>query len=313
MSLKSYIYNGFCGLVALGSTFSTQSIAAESTASFYVPGLYGDAAVAVPPAPGSYLLATSIFFPAKAPHSIFPGKIDQKVETEAYAHFLRGFWVPDEKFFGLQILMGVRLSVLNLDISAELNTPIGSLILEDSKTAMGDLGLIPMSLYWQRGNLYLNLYEAVNIPTAKYDKTRLANTSLNHWVFDTVLAATWLDPGTGIEISASPGVIYNTENTTTNYKSGVEFHMDLAFNLHLSSSLAVGMHGSVYRQLTGDEGAGAIQGSFKGRSNAIGPAIVWNKKLDQKQYYLSAKWLHEFSARNRLEGNLYSLTGGIKF
>ena len=288
-------------------------MAAESTVSFYVPGLYGDAAVAVPPAPGSYLLATSIYYPAKAPHSIFPGKIDKKVETDVYAQFLRGFWVPEAKPFGAQMLLGVRLSVLNVDIHAEINTPFGLAALEDSRTDMGDLGLIPMSHYWRRGNLYFNLYEAINIPTAKYDKTRLTNTSLNHWVFDTVLAATWLDPNTGIELSASPGLIYNTENSETMYQSGIEFHMDVALNLHLSSSLAMGFHGSVYRQLTGDRGAGATQGSFKGRAYAFGPAVVWNKKLDEKQYYLSAKWLHEFGARNHLEGDFYSITTGLKF
>ena len=159
----------------------------------------------------------------------------------------------------------------------------------------------------------INLYQAINIPTASYDKRRLANISLNHWVFDTVLATTWIIPGAGIEISASPGLIYNTENPDTKYQTGVEFHMDLAINKSLSPSLAVGIHGSLYRQLTGDSGAGATQGSFKGRSNAVGPAIIWNKTVDQNQYYLSGKWLHQFGVKNQLEGDFYLFTAGIKF
>jgi len=300
-------------MLALTTLFPSGSLATESTVTFYVPGLYGDAAIAIPPAPGSYFLATTIYYPAKAPHPIFPGKIDRKVETETHAHFLRGFWVPEKKLFGAEMLIGFRLSALDLDISADINTPFGSLTLVDSRTAWGDLGLLPISLYWKFGNLYFNLYEAINIPTAKFDKIRLANASLNRWVFDTVLAATWLDPTTGFEISASHGLIYNSENPDTKYKSGVEFHMDVALNLHLSTSLAVGLHGSVYRQLTGDSGAGAVLGSFKGRAYTIGPAMVWHKSIDDRLYYLSTKWLHEFGARNHLEGDYYSLSAGLKF
>jgi hypothetical protein len=75
----------------------------------------------------------------------------------------------------------------------------------------------------------------------------LANIALNHWAFDTVLAMTWLDPNTGIEVSATPGLIYNTENPDTGYQTGMEFHMDAMLNWHFSPSLSVGLHGTLYK------------------------------------------------------------------
>ena len=84
-------------------------------------------------------------------------------------------------------------------------------------------------------------------------------------------------------------------------------------NQSLSETLAVGLHGSIYKQLTGDKGAGATFGSFKGEAYSIGPALMWYPKIDQKEYYFSAKWLHEFAAKNRFEGELYIFSAGLSF
>jgi len=291
----------------------TKIRAAESGVSFYVPGLYGDTGVAIPPSPGAYLLATSIYYPAKAPHPLLPGEVDKRLETETFAQLLRGFWVPKSTFFGAQMLMGFRISALDVNVEADIETPFGLVQLNGNNKGYGDLSLLPLSLYWQQGNFYINLYEVISIPTSKFDQTRLANISLNHWVFDTVLAMTWLDPKIGIEISTTSGIIYNTDNPDTNYQTGLEFHMDVMLNWHYSSSLSVGVHGSIYQQLTGDKSADPFLGAFKGQSYSIGPAIIWNKNIGRQKYYLSAKWLNEFNAKNRVEGDLTIITMGIKF
>lgn len=62
-----------------------------------------------------------------------------------------------------------------------------------------------------------------------------------------------------------------------------------------------------------ESGEGATLGAFKGRSYSIGPAIVWHKNIESRKYLLSAKWLHEFDAENKIFGDLTVLTFGIKF
>ncbi len=298
-------------LVLLASPIKLR--ASEGGATFYIPGLYGDLAVAIPPPPGAYLLSTSIFYQAKAPNPLFPNAIDRKVDADIFAQMLRGFYVPDASFLGAQMLFGFRVLTLDSDISVDVDTPFGSLQLDDSNTGYGDFGIVPLSLYWQVDNFYINLYEVINAPTGRYEPGRIANIALGHWTFDTVLVMTWLDPKTGIEISAVPGIIYNSENMKTNYKSGVEFHMDTMLNWHISPSWMVGLHGSIYKQLTDDEGADHSLGSFRGHSFAFGPAIAWHQDIGEQKYLLSAKWLHEFEAKNKLEGDLILLTAGIKF
>ena len=294
-------------------TSTSKVSATESGVSFYVPGLYGDIGVAIPPPAGVYLLSTSIYYPAKTPNPIFPNAIDKKLEADIFAQLLRGFWVPETKIFGAKALFGFRLQILDIELDAELETPFGDIKVNEKNKDYGDLGIIPLSLYWQSGNFYANLYEVISAPTAKYDPESATNTALGHWVFDTVLSMTWLDPTTGIEISAVPGIIYNAENRETNYKSGTEFHMDVILNWHVSASLAIGMHGSVYHQLTDDKGADPSLGGFKGRSYSVGPSITWHKNIGEQKYLLSAKWLHEFDALNKLEGDLMLFSAGMKF
>lgn len=286
---------------------------AEGGISFYVPGLYGDIAIAVAPPPGHYLLSTTIHYKSEAANSLLPNNIDEKIEAKTTVELIRGFWVSDETFLGATMMMGFRVAAFDIDVSANLQTPSGTVHIEENNKNFGDLALMPLSLFWKIGDIHLNLYEVISIPVAQYNPNNFTNTGLNHWAFDTVLSATWLDPKSGIEISVAPGLIYNTENPDTNYQSGVEFHMDAMLNLHLSNELVVGLHGSYYKQLTADKGSDPSLGAFKGRSYAIGPAIVWHKNIGQQKYYASAKWLHEFDAINKAEGDLTLISIGMKF
>ncbi len=60
------------------------------------------------------------------------------------------------------------------------------------------------------------------------------NAGLNYWSYDTTLAATYLQPKRGHEISAAFGYIYNTENHDTGYQTGQEIQLDYMLNQFLS-------------------------------------------------------------------------------
>ncbi len=70
-----------------------------------------------------------------------------------------------------------------------------------------------------------------------------------------------------------------------------------------SESFAVGIHGFYLKQITGDSGAGARLGDFKGEAAGIGPALLWNTQVGKKDVSFIAKWLHEFNAERRIEGD----------
>jgi hypothetical protein len=174
---------------------------------------------------------------------------------------------------------------------------------QDDTTGLGDVALVPLMLFWNRGNLHTSFAHYIVTPTADYDDSALANSGLNYWSFDTNFALTHLNMETGREFSMNVGHIYNTENSDTDYQTGQELHLDAVFNQFFSESFAVGIHGFYLKQITGDSGAGALLGDFEGEAAAIGPALLWNTQVGKKDVSFIAKWLHEFHAENRIEGD----------
>jgi hypothetical protein len=126
---------------------------------------------------------------------------------------------------------------------------------------------------------------------------------LNYWTFETDFAMTYLNQETGQDYSIVLGYGYNAENDDTDYQSGDEAHIDYVFNQFLSESLAIGLHGFIYRQIRGDSGDGAILGDFKAEASGIGPAIMWIPPKYEGEVAFVAKWLHEYHSENRIEGD----------
>jgi hypothetical protein len=134
------------------------------------------------------------------------------------------------------------------------------------------------------------------------------NLGFNRWAADLTAAVTWLDPKTGFEVSVAPGFTFNGENPDTNYRTGTEFHLEAAVMQHFSEAFAIGVAGYHYKQVTADSGRGALLGSFKGEVSAIGPNVTYNFEVGGVPVFTSVRWLTEFGAKNRLEGDTGFLT-----
>ena len=184
---------------------------------------------------------------------------------------------------------------------------------KDDTTGLGDVVLIPLMLFWNRGNLHMSVAEYIVTPTASYDSSDLANNGLNYFSFDTNFALTHLNMETGREFSFDVGYIYNTENSDTDYQTGQEIHVDVVFNQFFSESFALGIHGFYLKQITGDSGDGAQLGDFKAEAAGIGPALLWNTKIGKKPVSVIAKWLSEFNVERRLEGDHFMVSVAFGF
>lgn len=80
-------------------------------------------------------------------------------------------------------------------------------------------------------------------------------------------------------------------------------HLDYAVNRYLSESFALGIHGFHLEQISGDSGDGALLGNFEAQASGIGPALLWSTQAAGRPITLIAKWLHEFDAERRIEGD----------
>jgi hypothetical protein len=158
------------------------------------------------------------------------------------------------------------------------------------------------------GNWHWNIGTLLNIPIGPWSKDSDTNLSFNHWGLDTTAAVTWLDPKIGLELSSAAGFTFNWENPGTDYTTGNEFHVEWALVQHFSKTFALGVAGYHYQQVTGDSGAGATLGDFKGLVTALGPVLTYSFALGKIPVSTQWSYFHEFDVENRREGDAGLLT-----
>ena len=281
-----------------------ESFAAEGGYSNYVPGTYGDFAAAVEPTSKWTLRNDFYYYTADGDSSVRSGLTEVGVDVEIIADYLTILYKPDFKIFGASYAVGAFLTpVARVDIDSDLSKGSFRISSKDDETNLGDQTFIPGILFWNSGNFHFSLAEYIVVPVGKYDSDDLANTGLNYWTFDTDLAVNYLNPETGQDYSINVGYNYNTKNSDTHYQTGEEVHIDYMINQFFSESFAIGIQGFYLNQVGSDSGSGARLGSFKAEAAGIGPAVLWNKELYGQQISFIAKWLHEYHAENRLEGD----------
>lgn len=286
------------GLILFG-WIAAVAHSAEGGYSNYLPGTYGDFAVAVAPTTELTLRSDLYTYRADSEQSVRSGQIEIGADLELDVNLLTLLYTPNVKVFGAQYGVGTVIPVVHADIEANL----GGLIASDHDTGLGDTTFIPMILFWNSNNYHFTLGEYIVTPTGGYDSDALINTSLNYWTFDTNVAMTYLNLETGQDYAINVGYAYNTQNDKTDYQTGEEIHIDYMLNQFLSETFAIGLHGFYLDQVTGDSGNGALLGGFKAQAAGVGPALLWTSRVREQDISLIAKWLHEYDAENRMEGD----------
>jgi len=289
------------GLIVVLS--QSTAMAAEGGYSNYIPGTYGDFAMAFAPTEKWTLRNDFYHYDASTDLSLRSGNLEVGANLDFLMNFTTLLYKPDVELFGAQFAAGVFVPLVDLDIDADLSIGGMTVRSRDSASGLGDVALIPFALYWTKDNLHMSFAEFVVTPTGDYSTSNAINNGLNYWSFDTNFALTYLNPETARDFSFNIGHIYNTENSDTNYQTGQELHLDIAFNQFFSETFAVGIHAFYLKQITGDSGRGATLGDFEAEAAGIGPALLWTTKIGDQDVSFIAKWLHEFDAENRLEGD----------
>ena len=292
--------------------FSTHCLAAEGGLSNYIPAFYGDFALAVEPPDGFSFKNDAFYFSGDIGGSLRSGQIEAKADVTLVYDYISLLYKPETKLFGIPMAFAVTQPIGYADIDADIRVGPLTANLNDDHVGLGDTTLGFM-LYGNQGNIHYSLNNYLVVPVGDYDSDDLANTGLNYWTYEVDIAATYLNEETGQDYSVVVGYGYNTENEDTDYQSGDEMHIDYSLNQFLSESLAIGITGYYYKQIGADSGAGAVLGSFKGEGAGIGPAILYSTKLSGEDVYFIAKWVHDYHAENRVEGDYVYASFAISF
>jgi hypothetical protein len=238
--------------------------------------------------------------------NLFPA-IGSRSSTRVTENFVADIaivsWFPDFKLFGADPGFAVTVPFGSNRASANVTVAAKRFSLADEIPAIGDTEYSAI-LGWQAGEQHWNVTLTGFAPTGKFDPNRVSLTGLNRPALDLKGAYTYLGLQTGLEVTGALGVKLNAPNTTTNYQSGTELHLEWALNQHFPFGLAAGVGGYFYQQVTNDHGSGDQFGAFRGRVAAVGPLLSYALKAGAQEVDFSARWFHEFAAQNRVRADL---------
>lgn len=300
--LRASVYS----VVILCCLWAGVSLGSENGRSTYSPGTLGDFSLAVlPDSPGFYLRNETFHYEGNNRHTALGGAVKVDADLDAWVEIPRVTWVSGWEILGARHGAYVSLPLARVEASAQVEQ-IGAAAQnqEDSRWGISDFYLSPVMLDWKAGSANIMLLETVTIPSGTYDKDEFVNISRNYCALNSSLAATWRHPVGGPELDLRAGYIVNAENSATDYRTGDEFALDATAAWRLDQRWAVGLTGYRYEQVTGDSGEGAVLGDFKSRSAGVGPIARYIVVRGDRRVSLVGKWIHEFDAANRFEGDM---------
>ncbi|MDD3445992.1 MAG: transporter [Zavarzinia sp.] len=270
--------------------------ATEGGGGAYANGAESFMTGALPP-PGFYALSYNQYYTAGEFKNAAP--VFSDFDVTVAATIFRAVYVSDVSVLGGTWAMHAFLPFAKVDL--------GFGPVSDSASGLGDIIIDPFIIGWHFGDFHLITGLDIYLPTGAYDENDLANVGRNYTTFTPVVAATWLNAD-GYEASIKVMYDINTENTATDYTSGNELHADFIVAKHWGP-LAVGVGGYAYKQVTGDSGAGAVLGDFKGQAFALGPQVSYGAG----NLMVTAKYQSEFEVENRPEGDKFWLNLTLAF
>lgn len=277
----------------------------EGGVPFWMSGQYASLA-AVPATPGWSLPLQAYYYDGDASSSkSFPrgDSIVAGLNSRLPLILVQPTYAPEQKALGGQLALGIGFGYGKNATDADVSLSPRGIERHRSDSTTGFTDLYPIaSLAWTSGNDNWMTYLTGDIPVGDYDSKSLANIGIGHGAIDAGGGYTYLNSQNGREFSAVLGFTYNFENTDTNYKNGIDSHLDWAASQFLSANWQVGIAGYVYYQLTDDTGTGAKLGAFKSRVAAIGPEVGYAFTIGGLPAYANLRGYWEFWAQNRLEG-----------
>jgi hypothetical protein len=286
---------------------STLSYADENGSGFWLTGQYASGA-ALPPSPGFGI--TTMFYSYKGTqNSTVPAgsaSLNSNVSATTTALLLQPSYTFDTKILGAVPSVGIGFGPGNAFTA--VTYAAGPLqVYSGNQTTPGMSDLYPIvNLYWSdRNKNHFMAYVTGNIPTGTYNSNNLANLGLGHAAVDAGGAYTYTNRKTQWEGSAVLGFTNNFKNTATNYKSGIDSHLDFAVSKGITRQLSAGIAGYVYYQLTADGGSGDTVGPYKGRVLGLGPEVGYLFTLggnDTPMTYLNVRAYKESWVENRTGG-----------
>lgn len=333
--------------LALALAGVSQAMAAENGLQRYSPGV-GGSDMTTPLVAGWYVQMPMVAYhanklkgddgrtevkatPGPGPYAALRSEVSVKADT--YALLPRVTYLDTTQVLGANVGFTVMLPLvkrkavftssplygeLGLPANATLSSNIQSNFsrLDGSEMGIGDVEVSPL-LHWEIGDHQaVTFAPTIVLPTGDYKATQRVNPGYGNFVtFRPSVQYAFI--GDGWDIGGRAVLSFNTRNKDTGYFSGHMFNLDWQLMKFVSDDVRMGLQGYFVRQLTKDTQdltglnpalatTSNLANGNKASVNAAGPAVGWLK--NGGEMLLEGKFLKEFDARNRTEGQAFWLT-----
>ena len=217
-----------------------------------------------------------------------------------------GFYTLPQPVLGARYSVGAYLPYIWMTVEAAVVGDYNAQKVRDTESGLGDITLIPIMLAWETGSWQFSGALSVYTPTGDYELGRLANPGLNYWSVDPFAGISYNNDKIGFNAGFNVGVMFNTENSDTDYRSGSMFHLDGSIQQMLPVGpgfASLGVEGFYLQQLNADSGQRDIFGDFKGRTVGAGPTLGYVLPIGENTLVTELRWLPELDTKNRLQGD----------
>jgi len=175
-----------------------------------------------------------------------------------------------------------------------------------TRYGLGDLILQPLFFGYSspRHDFFAFVTADVGVPTGRYRRDRVANTSANDVAIWPNVDVTWF-PAPGWEFSGSLLFEFHTKNPATDYQSGIVAETDYYLGHAIGSAWHFGVQGYALKQLTDDRVQGVrVLDGFRAQAIGLGPQLRYSP---WRGAALVAKYQKEFAVENRPRGQRFWL------
>jgi hypothetical protein len=281
------------------------------------------------PAPGIYYLQYHLYYTSDtlkdkngdSIDSVDVGGLELDVDTDVESFMI----VPTLVYASDFRILGGRYAALisqpfgNTSFQAGLESttlPGFGLEIDESSWGLGDTYIRPLWLGWNLGRFDVGAAYGIYAPTGKWDADEADNVGLGMWTHEFMAnVAFYLDEqkGTALTLAGVYEIHRNKDGVDITPGSHLSINAGISQYLPLGSKwlAELGLAGIAQWQVTEDSGSDARNKDVKDQVYMVGPELglvylPWEAQI-------TLRWLHEFEAEDRFQGDFLSLTAAFSF
>lgn len=280
--------------VAAGVVAGAYGLHAQMTG-HYPAGVEGIKCGSIPP-PGVYLRDYNVFYGADRLEDAPPGT---DFSVFSYVNAPRPIWITDLKVLGGYYGMDALIPIFSTDV--DLNGA------DFDAFTVGDIFIEPITLSWHWDKFDLGVGYGFWAPVSDYDAANPAKPGKGFWSHMLTLGGTYFpDANKTWALSLLNRFEIHHKNTDAQVTPGESYTLEWGVSKTVWNNVDVGAVGYYAQQLSRDTGAGVTWGDLQARVFAAGAEVA--SMCPKIGLMISLRYLHEFEAKGRPEGDMGVLT-----